>query len=200
MPTIAISDTHLEPRDDIASLVEIVQYKAHEGHKIVLLGDIYEGFLHKPWRIPELACCHWLIGNHEFMWRDTLIQMYGADKVSDYLWINGVYCCHGNEWDPWQDTEIEMALAAAALRIYSLDPTNPFLDFIYDEIMTAHRTNEDIINGLIHAGVSRGLAGHSHVAHEGMVCGVEYFNPGAWKEHPAYVQIEDNGEMHYVSL
>jgi predicted phosphodiesterase len=196
MATICIADVHGRPGDDQRPLIEFVKAQKEQGNKVVSLGDWYEGFLCKPWYVEELSWIHWIIGNHEFFWRKLLRAMYGNNQVSDYLWVKGVYLCHGHEYDPWQDTEIEIAMAAAALRIYEIDPANPFLDYFYDEIMSKHRTNKDIISGLLKTGIGESATGHSHVIAVETVGKLRYINPGSWRDKRAWVQIEESGEMH----
>jgi predicted phosphodiesterase len=196
MAIIFIADVHACPGDDLTLLIEFVQDKQADVRNVVILGgDIYEGFLFRPWYIPELKDCYWLRGNHEWFWNE-LLQGFYPGRVFDELWMAGTYLCHGNRFDNHQDSAVEIALAKAALEIYAEYPDDPTLAWIYNQIMDVHRTNTPIIKGLEKLRIQRACIGHSHVQCAMVDDDLTYFNPGSWRDKLAYVQIEENGEMH----
>lgn len=202
MAGIGIADQHLLPHDDLTQLIQFVHAKEDQGYKIYFLGDLYEGFLEQPWYIPALRNCYFCPGNHEYFWKGHLANMYGQERVQDYFWVNRIYLSHGNEFDRLQDSAVEIALAQAALEIYVQYPDDPALEWLYGQILNVHRTNAPIIKGLTRNCYEAGCTGHSHVqcAMVEQGGGLRYFNPGSWRDKPAYVQIEDSGEMHLEVL
>jgi len=218
MKTLIISDLHIGSKgcktDKILELLKNESYQRY-----ILVGDIIDGWLFTKYKkfsyehtrvirrllkISKNKEIIWISGNHDEFLRKYIPIELGNIKVVNEFIEDGVWYCHGDEFDGivkmhWLGILGSIGYDLAIIfdrfikRFYKKTSLSKFLK---DNIKAAISFMVDFENEMIRQAKKRKchtvICGHIHTPDYKIIEGVDYINCGDWVENCSYVVLKNN--------
>jgi len=225
MKTLVISDIHIGSRgcntEGVLNLLKTVEFD-----RLILVGDIIDGWLFKKYRkfstehttviqkllkVARKKEVIWISGNHdEFLRKFTPIQI-GNITVVDEWQENGIWFCHGDEYDGivklrWLGILGSIGYDAAIVVdrwMKGLGYKYSLSKYLKTRVKSAVSFMIDFENEMVRQAKKRGchtvICGHIHTPSEKIIDDVRYLNTGDWIENKSFVMYDsDNYELKLI--
>jgi UDP-2,3-diacylglucosamine pyrophosphatase LpxH len=218
MKTLIMSDLHIGSKGcKTEEILELLKDESFE--RYILVGDIIDGWLFKKYkkfsyqharvirRLLKLSKNKeiiWISGNHdEFLRKYTPVEI-GNIKVVDEFIENGVWYCHGDEFDGivkmrWLGMlgSIGYDLAIVIDRFLKrFNKKTSLSKYLKDNVKAAVSFMVDFENEMVRQAKKRKchtvVCGHIHTPDYKIIDGVDYLNCGDWVENCSYIILENN--------
>ena len=218
MKTLIISDLHIGSKgcktDKILELLKNESYQRY-----ILVGDIIDGWLFTKYKkfsyehtrvirrllkISKNKEIIWISGNHDEFLRKYIPIELGNIKVVNEFIEDGVWYCHGDEFDGivkmhWLGIlgsigyDLAIVIDRFLKRFYKKTSLSKFLK---DNIKAAISFMVDFENEMVRQAKKRKchtvICGHIHTPDYKIIEGVDYINCGDWVENCSYVVLKNN--------
>ena len=213
-----MSDLHIGSKGcKTEEILELLKDESFE--RYILVGDIIDGWLFKKYkkfsyqharvirRLLKLSKNKeiiWISGNHdEFLRKYTPVEI-GNIKVVDEFIENGVWYCHGDEFDGivkmrWLGMlgSIGYDLAIVIDRFLKrFNKKTSLSKYLKDNVKAAVSFMVDFENEMVRQAKKRKchtvVCGHIHTPDYKIIDGVDYLNCGDWVENCSYIILENN--------
>lgn len=207
--TLIISDVHLgyefsRPQKLIETLA------LYDFKQLILNGDIFDDLNFKRlnsdhWEvlslIRQLTKTHkvvWVIGNHDGQ-ANILSRLIGVHVHNQYIWASGgkrYLAIHGHQFDRFISKNVIVGSLASA--VYNLikkfdhgDGGGALISWIRENNRSWLRLSDEVASKSVAYGKMRGVdtvfCGHTHIAREDKISGLNYYNSGCWVESPSHL-------------
>lgn len=215
MKTLVISDIHIGSKGcQTEAILNLLEEKYD---RYILVGDIIDGWLFKKYkkfsynhtrvirRLLKLSKSReiiWIAGNHDEFLRKYLGMEIGNIKIVNEWVENGVWYCHGDEYDGvvklrWLGIlgSIGYDLAIVIDRLLKKTGYNFSLSkYLKDNIKAAISFMVDFENEMVRQAKKRDchtvVCGHIHSPSDKIIDGVRYLNTGDWIENCSYIELK----------
>lgn len=207
--TLIISDVHLgyefsRPQKLIETL------ERYEFKQLILNGDIFDDLNFKRlnsdhWDVLSLIRhltktqkVVWVIGNHDGR-ADILSRLIGVKVHNQYIWAAAgkrYLAIHGHQFDRFLSSNA--IIGTLASKVYDMikrfdrgEGRDALSRWIMENNRGWLRLSDDVANKSVAYGKMRGVdtvfCGHTHIARQDKISGLNYYNSGCWVESPSHL-------------
>jgi len=218
--TLIISDVHLGYEFSRAEKL-LATLALYDFKQLILNGDIFEDLnfkrLHSDhWDVlsyfRQLTKEHkviWVVGNHDGQ-ASILSRLLGVHVYGQYIWSSGgkrYLAIHGHQFDRFISKNIIVGTIASF--VYNLIKKfdrgeGAFSHWIMENNRSWLRLSNEVAMKAISYGKMRGVGtvccGHTHIARQDKIHGIDYYNSGCWTETPSHLITVKGKKVELVEI
>lgn len=214
MKTLILSDLHIGSKGcKTKEILQLLKDKTYE--RYILVGDIIDGWLFPKYqsftndqtkiirkflKLSKKREIIWIAGNHDEFLRKYLPMQIGKIKIVNEFIENGIFFCHGDEYDgivkmKWLGKlgSYGYDIAIVLDRFFKkLGIKKSLSSFLKNNVKAAISFMVDFENEMVRQAIKRNcktvICGHIHHPSDKIINDVRYLNSGDFIENCSYIE------------